>query len=353
MNSNALPSSTSRYEGCTVTGALAVSAFVTDAVSIVHGPAGCAHHNVSLLHYTMLQHDQLFLPEVRSTALEEKDIIFGGEEALEETIGQVVGKGARAVFVISTCITDTIGDDVGAVCGKEWGVPVIHLHSSGFLGGTFNEGFSQALMGVADLAEPSPRHDAGVNLVGEKNLEFEVEENYREVARLLEALGLDVNVRFVRNARLRDLEAFGRGSINIIRDDPGGRLSAFFRDRYQVPSIAGFPKGLQGTCEFLETVGRYAGIDAVAAIREEKALQEEVIGAFTDLRGERVRLHPSPMPGRIPEAAIAREVAGAVGLRIDSRGTPLPPLWDTAVGTAGIRRMLHQWRRALSCARSA
>ncbi|MDD4252108.1 MAG: oxidoreductase, partial [Methanoculleus horonobensis] len=48
MNSNPSPSNSSRFEGCTLTGALSVLTEVRDAVSVIHGPAGCTHHNFSL-----------------------------------------------------------------------------------------------------------------------------------------------------------------------------------------------------------------------------------------------------------------------------------------------------------------
>jgi nitrogenase molybdenum-iron protein alpha/beta subunit len=348
MNSNPLRSNTSRFEGCTVTGALAVSAFVTDAVSIVHGPAGCAHHNISLLHYTMLQHDNPAFPSILSSALAENDIIFGGEEALEETLGHAVEKNPAAVFVISTCIADTIGDDVVAVCGKDWGVPVIYLQSSGFLGGTFNEGFTNALKGASRLAEVSGRHDGGVNLIGEKNLEFEVEENFHEIERILRLIDLPVQVRFVRNISTDAIARFGSGCLNVIREAGCGCLAEFFTDRFGMPSIAGFPTGCEGTLTFIAEAARHCGIDPAAAIAEERTRQDEMFGDFSDLRGAGVRFAAlDPANAGLPEAALIREICDRLDLRITREGRELPGPWGCPVGTAGIRRMLHQWRRIL------
>jgi len=345
MNSNRSPLNLSRYEGCTITGALAVSAFIPDALTVVHGPAGCAHHNLSLLHATLLQQDRLALPRVYATSLGEQDIIFGGEEALERTIEQVLQRNPRAVCVISTCITETIGDDTDAVCGRKWGVPVIHLHSAGFLGGSFNEGFVNALKGIGTLVSPAEAHDGGINIVGEKNLEFEVEENYEEVARLLGLLDLEVNVRFVRNTRVDDISRFSEGSLNILREGALDPIGRHFHEQFGQPYLSGFPVGLQGTRAFLQAIGDACGIKANEAIAAEKALQEEVAADFADLRGEVISL--SPFGFQCPEFFLLSEVAGAIGLRIAPEGTEIPVPFGTPVGTAGIRRMLHQWRRFL------
>lgn len=343
MNSNPSPLNLSRFEGCTITGALAVSTFVSDAVSIVHGPAGCAHHNVSLLHATLLQHGELPRHNIISSDLGEQDIIFGGEDALEDAIGRAMERDPGAVFVVSTCVTDTIGDDVEAVCARNWGIPVIYLHSSGFLGGSFNDGFVNALTSISTLAEPSASRDAGVNIIGEKNLEFEVEENFAEVSRLLDMLGLSVNIRFVRNIRTADLDRFGRGSLSILREDPGGVLSAWFGQRFGMPVVSGFPVGLSGTLEFIGQVGRAAGVECSDALAEERALQQEIADEFSDLKGTVIALDAFGF--QCPDLSMLREVAGLVGMSVGPEGTVIPVPFGLPVGTNGIRHMLRQWRR--------
>ncbi len=114
MTSNPLPIHISRFGGCTLTGALSVTTHVRDTVTIVHGPKGCTHHNFSLLHATGFDNDRSSLPDLISTGLSESDIIFGGEGALERTLDAVAERNVGAIFVLSTCIVDTIGDDVAA-----------------------------------------------------------------------------------------------------------------------------------------------------------------------------------------------------------------------------------------------
>ncbi|MDO9036144.1 MAG: nitrogenase component 1, partial [Methanoregula sp.] len=79
---NPLPIHTSRFGGCTLTGALSVTTHIRNTASIVHGPKGCTHHNFSLLHATGLDNETVTLPTLISTDLCESDIVFGGEGAL-------------------------------------------------------------------------------------------------------------------------------------------------------------------------------------------------------------------------------------------------------------------------------
>ncbi|KUL01193.1 MAG: Oxidoreductase/nitrogenase, component 1 [Methanoculleus marisnigri] len=346
MNSNPSPSNSSRFEGCTLTGALSVLTEVRDAVCIVHGPAGCTHHNFSLLHATLLSNDRLEAPRLLSTRLTENDIIFGGEEALEKTIARALSLSPASVFVLSTCIVETIGDDTAAVCAKARGVPVIAVPTAGFLGGVFETGIRNALASAASLARPLAETTLSANLVGEKNLEYGVDENAAEIARLLSRLGIGINLRFVRGLDTRDIGRLGSATVNILREPALRPVGEDLRKRFATPYVDSFPAGLAGTCRFLEEVGRICGIDASAAVEEERACQAAIFERFADIAGSRVHFEPPhPMLEADPDAeTICTECAEALGLTIAPDGTAIPLPYPAPVGTAGLRRMLHRWR---------
>jgi nitrogenase molybdenum-iron protein alpha/beta subunit len=335
---------TSRSGGCTLTGALSVTTQVRDAVSIIHGPKGCAHHNFSLFHTTMLDNDRAALPDLVSSALEESDIVFGGEEALVRTIRAVCEQDVSAVFVLSTCIAGTIGDDVDAVCDRGWPVPVIPVPTAGFLGGTFQEGVNNALIELAGFSEPSPLCPC-VNIIGEKNLEYEVEENYAEVVRLLTLLGLAAGIRFVHNLSLDDIPALGAAQLNILRDPALLPVGEHLRQWFGTPYVPSFPAGLSDTITFIGSVAAACRIDGRRALETEQAFQAEVLADFADI-GDAQGIFCGPVTD--PESSrAAREAADALHICISGNKKAYPLPVHPVVGTTGVRRMLHRWRRAL------
>ncbi len=343
MNSNPLSVNSSRLGGCTLTGALSVTSHVSDAVSIVHGSKGCTHHNFSLLHATWLDNGQVMAPDLISTGLRETDIVFGGEKALERALVQAADRDVRVIFVLSTCIVDTIGDDVDSVCAGDYGVPVVHVPTAGFLGGNFQDGVNNALIALAETAADCPK-GGGVNIIGEMNLEYEVGENYTEIARLLSALGLVVNLRFVHTIAYDEFSLLGAARLNILRNPSLLPVGKFLQKRLGIPFIASFPHGLSDTLTFIRSVADACGIDGACAADREKALQEEIIDSFLDLRGSSV-VFDNPLSA--PEdLRTARELAHALGLSLGKGSGPGLPV-SPAVGTAGMRRMLHRWRRAI------
>ena len=348
MNSNPSPLNSSRFEGCTLTGALSVTTEVRDAVCIIHGPSGCTHHNFSLLHATLLSNDRLELPHLLSTRLTENDIIFGGEDALETTITRAlsISPAPASIFVLSTCIVDTIGDDTVGVCAKPRGTPVVAVPTAGFLGGVFESGVRNALSAVAALARPTAETTLTANLIGEKNLEYGVDENAAEIARLLSRLGIGVNLRFVRGITTRDVERLGSAAVNILREPTLRPVGDDLKRRLGTPYIDSFPAGLAGTLRFIEEAGRICGIDPSGAVEEEHAYQEEMLAQFSDVAGSRICFKsPHPRLEADPGAeAVCAECVEALDLVVDPDGAVIPFPYPAPVGTAGLGRMLHRWR---------
>jgi len=344
MTSNPLPASTCRTAGCTLTGALSVVTQVTDAVTVVHGPGGCTHHNFSLLYATALDNGRPALPLLVSTGLSDTDVVFGGEDALDRTLGNVMEGKPGAVFVLSTCIVETIGDDVEEVCRAKQGCPVIVVPTAGFLGGSFQDGVNNALLALAAQAGPADP-ERGVNIIGEKNLEYEVEENYAEVSRLLSLLGLTVNLRFVRNITSKEIARLGAARLNVLRDPALVPVGEYLRSRFGTPYIPGFPIGIPGNSAFLLAVAKACGIDGTQAVSRERAREAELLEKFRDLAGSGVFFSPIPPD---PEGRIAAlDLARTVGLRFSDTGSPVPVPVIPPVGLAGTERLLHRWRRAI------
>jgi len=345
-----LPWSSSRLEGCTLSGALSVTTEVTDGLSIVHGPAGCTQHNASLLHATLLGEDTPHLLRILSSDLDEAGVIFGGEGALAATLGEAISRGPAVIFVLSTCVVQTIGDDVDGVCDRGWGVPVIPVPTSGFLGGGFGDGMRNALIalgeqaGVAGGKQGGGGADGGVTLIGEKNLEADVEENFAEVSRLLALLGERPGLRFVRGMAWDSLGSLPEGRLNILREPELRPVGERFEAWFGTPFLDSFPVGLSGSLRFLRDAAAALGIDPAEALGEERCRQEEALARFGDLRGERVRFPPVPGGESGP---FTRELASSLGLVPGEDGVPLPLPTPLPVGTAGLVRLLHRWRRVL------
>ena len=337
----------SRNEGCTLTGVLSVTCFLQDAVTVIHGPSGCTHHNASLLHASLAENDCLDIPLLVSSNVSEEEVIFGGEGALMKAISSAESYNPSLICVVSTCIADTIGDDTRAVCRQARDVPAIHIQGSGFLGGGFSDGIRNALLSLMELSSPDTNsNDDSIMIVGEKNLEYEAEENFTEVARLLSLLDIDSGLRFVRRMPAADCCEIGSARFAILRDSSLDPIGSALSSRFGTEVISDFPIGLEGSLRFLRQVGDLAGIDSLTAIRDEEGMQDDLLATFSDLCGIPVSIDVTKAdPGVL---LAVRSVMNSIGMTEDPSGIPLPLPFDPPIGTTGIRRTLRSWRRCIS-----
>jgi len=329
-------------DGCTLTGALSVTTEIDGCLTLIHGPAGCTHHNFSLLHALHTARDRITHFSLISTDMTEQEVIFGGEQLLEETLRRALSRHPELVCVLSTCVAATIGDDVDAICNLPYEAPVVHIPTGGFLGGGFLAGHIQALNSLSFFADESEK-TLSVNLVGEKTLEYEVCEHYQEILRILLRIGVPVNVRFICASSFSDIQNLGKASLNILRDPSMVPLGISLKRELGIPFIESFPLGLEGTIRFMERVGEFFSLDVTAAVSEEEALQKEMVRVFSSLKGKRITFNTNPLTDMHPPYGY--ELADMLDLEIHDQGNPVPVPDPFPVGTNGIRRLLHRWRR--------
>jgi len=334
--------------GCTLTGALSVACFIPGAVTVVHAPQGCAHQTFSMLHAMMNDAETKITPEIMVSGLSDKDVIFGGEGCLRQALDRAAEKKPDLIIVVTSCVPETIGDDCRAVCLEHaYAKQILYIPTSGFLGGSAKDGENSALIGLAGLAEPAEPIPGTVAIIGEKNLESEVEENYAEVTRLLHLLDLTVTVRFCRNADVATLKKLGTASCFILRDDRSSDAGCELGKKFNRRVIREFPRGLSGAITFLRETGTACGISPEkidAAVSSENAWQEKKLAGFSKLRGKSVFLGAEPLEGIF---AVAREAIERIGMTESPDGVEVKPPFYLPVGVSGTMKMLYLWRRRI------
>jgi nitrogenase molybdenum-iron protein NifN len=208
-------STTNACKMCTPMGAALVFKGIENAVPFLHGSQGCATY---MRRYIISHYREPV--DIASSALGEKSAVYGGGPNLKKGILNVMRKyDVSLVGVATTCLTETIGDDVGRYLNEfrdefsDLPLPeLVHVSTPSY-SGTHMEGWHAAVRSLADqiVKEKVPGH-GGVNLLPG----FLSPADYR----FLKALGERAGVRFTM---LPDLSETMDG---VIWDDyhslPGG-----------------------------------------------------------------------------------------------------------------------------------
>ncbi|MDR2197792.1 MAG: hypothetical protein LBO07_07530 [Coriobacteriales bacterium] len=152
--------------GCSTSNAACMTVLVQDGAVISHGPVGCSSclHEFAFTYRVNAPVRGLSAPTPRhiySTNLTEDETVFGGSDKLAASIREVYEREHPAViFIITTCASGIIGDDVEGVANdaeEELGIPVVAIFCEGFRSKVWTSGFDAGYHGIARKLIRPPR----------------------------------------------------------------------------------------------------------------------------------------------------------------------------------------------------
>ncbi|MDR2694098.1 MAG: radical SAM protein [Chitinispirillales bacterium] len=150
---------------CMPMGAVSALCGIRGCMSILHGSQGCATY---IRRHTATHYNEPI--DIASSSLTEEGTVFGGEANLLKGLRNMIDLYAPEVIgVCTTCLAETIGEDVGAIVKKFFaqnpgaGVKIINVASPGY-GGTQNEGWFAAIRAVLEQTEPNAAPNGKVNV---------------------------------------------------------------------------------------------------------------------------------------------------------------------------------------------
>jgi nitrogenase molybdenum-iron protein beta chain len=282
-------------------GAMQTASAIPRVVPIAHCGPGCADKQyMNLAFYNGYQSSGYGGgPVVPSTNASQREVIFGGADRLRELIESTQLVLDADLFVVLTgCIPDLVGDDVGSVVRdfQKRGVPIVYAETGGFRGNNFtgHEAVTQAIIEQHLGPWDGVREQGFVNLwslLPYQNTFWRGD--LEEIKRLLEGIGLKVNVLFGPNsAGLSEWRNIPRAQFNLVLSPWLGLATAelleqkFYQPYLHIPVV---PIGARQSGEFLREVASFAGLPpepVEAFIASEETRYYNYIDGFTDFYSE-------------------------------------------------------------------
>ncbi|TWH47561.1 nitrogenase component 1 [Sporomusa sp. KB1] len=283
---------------CALGGAIVTIASLPRAIPIVHASGGCA---------TMLSGTYNQASGYRGSGycsgqmtptsnVVEKDIVFGGEERLEEQITHTIKViDGDLYFVVTGCQVEIIGDDVVGVAKrfKDGKYPVLAANTPGFLGNGF-KGYEVVLSALAaEFIEPKAvKAEKTVNILGiMPGQDVFYRGNIRGIQRLLKKLGIKANTFFGDGETIEKIKNYGDAALTIVFSEKYGIDTAkVFEEKHNIPYVTiDLPVGETRTDAFLHKIGERLGIEPAiveALMAEEKQYYYSYIERFLDIYGD-------------------------------------------------------------------
>ena len=302
------------YEGPPHVGALRVATGMTGLHYVLHAPQGDTYAD---LLFTMIERRD-HRPPVTYTTFQARDL--GSDTAnLFKTACEAAYDRFKpeAMIVGASCTAELIQDDPGGMA-EQMGLPcpVIALELPSYqrkenFGA--DETFYRIARALAKPVEKTARVSA--NLIGPTALGFRHRDDITEVTRLLDDMGIAVNVCAPYGATPADIARLGAAHFNVLMYPETGESACRWMARdLGIPHTRTIPIGAQATRDFVAEVADLAG---VAPYLDESRLRQPWYAASVDstyLTGKRVFLFGDgthvAAAARIARDEIGFEVAG-------------------------------------------
>ena len=296
-------STTNACKLCKPLGACLAFRGIEGAVPYLHGSQGCATY----MRRYIISHFREPI-DIASSALGEKHAIYGGGPNLKLGLKNVITKyKGRLIGVATTCLTETIGDDVPLFMHEfkkefkelleEYDCPELVNVSTPSFAGTHMEGFHEAVRAIVDQAAGNEGEHSRINLmpgfVSPADIRYlnEIVEDFGMEAVILPdiSLTLDGPAEEVYHklppggtplAWIKQMGA-GPASVEFGRTiAESSTAGSVLLEKYKVPCHSlGMPVGLRESDRFFETLSEISGRD----IPEKHQLERgRLVDAYVD-----------------------------------------------------------------------
>jgi len=265
------------YEGPSHIGAIRVAAAMTGVHFVLHAPQGDSYAD---LLFTMIERGQK-RPPVTYTSFQGRELATNTSELFKTAARDAIERyKPQALLVGSSCTAELIQDDTGGLArAMNLPIPVVPVELSAFMrkeNWGANETFYQLVRALAGPSVPppgtvrparAPGQRPRCNLLGATSLGFRHRDDVTEITRLLDRIGIDVNVAAPLGASPADLARLGDADFNVVLyPEVASAAAEWLKRSFGQPAVTTVPLGIGATLDFIKEVAALAGIDPAQAL---------------------------------------------------------------------------------------
>ena len=253
------------YEGPPHVGAMRIATAMSGLHYVLHAPQGDTYAD---LLFTMIERRGT-RPPVTYTTFQARDL---GTDTAELFKTAVIDAHARfqpqAMIVGASCTAELIQDDpAGMALAIGLPIPVIPLELPSYQkkeNWGAAETFRQLVRHLTQVVERTPMagRRPSCNILGPTALGFRHRDDVVEITRLLQRIGVDINVTAPLGATPADIARLGAADFNVVLyPEIAGEAALQLHKMCGQPSVKTVPLGYGATIDFINEVCALTGLD--------------------------------------------------------------------------------------------
>ncbi|MFZ2535815.1 nitrogenase component 1 [Methanothrix sp.] len=237
---------------CAYSRAISVLNTITDAMHVVQGPLEC----VTCATYAWNARGSISSQPILHA---KQDKIFFDNLGLSAQVMRELAAACKpqAIFVYSTCITETMGYDISEVCesvAKDLRIPVIPVDSMSFKAEKGYEAACNALLRLIGSRSYKPISPYSVNILGDYNIAGDL----WPIRSYFEELGIEVVSTITGDSRVAEIQRAHCADLNLVQCSSSiGSLARRLEEKYGIPYRSVSFLGIEETSSALRTAAEF------------------------------------------------------------------------------------------------
>jgi Nitrogenase molybdenum-iron protein, alpha and beta chains len=171
-----------------------------------------------------------------SAAIDRHDVTFGCAAKTEAAFAELMEEEKpEAVFIVTTCVPEIIGDDFDAIAealSQKYGIPVMAVHTEHFKCENHMPGVERTITACAKLMKACEK-DGSVNILGQRMGRFE----NTEVSRVLKNAGVRIGAQLPSGCTIADIRRAPSAKVNIVVNGIGLPLAKKMEAQFGTPYV--------------------------------------------------------------------------------------------------------------------
>ncbi len=219
---------------CPLMGAMMAVRGIADALLLVIGTDECTYYTKQ----STIHNENFGGLDGRcvSLVLGQHDVTFGCKNTLYDTFEELMQEyQPKAVFLVTTCVVEVIGDDVDSMSdelSEKYGIPILPVHTEHFKTENHLPGVKDTITACFEMMEDVPKNNT-VNVIGQRLGNFPE----TELHRLLVQSGVEMGMMLPSGTSVEQIKQAASAKVNIVVHPIGLPLAQKMEKAFGTPYV--------------------------------------------------------------------------------------------------------------------
>lgn len=265
---------------CPLFGVALTASYIQNMVLVIVGTSECTYYTKNFAYHRQNGNDYVY-----SLAMDEKDVVFGAKEKVEQAIEKIIEmENPEAIMLVTTCVPELIGEDYSSIeysLKDKINIPIFVVNTEHFKCNSHIPGMSRALKSLNSIMKKQDVTD-GVNILGHRQKNIEE----TELVTILRKHDIKINTIIPSKCNIEDIKDCTKSKLNIVTDMIALDLAISMKEKFGIEYIY-FDKHMNKNIikENYKKLSNILNISVFEDLKEKEVIYDELFKECKTLLG--------------------------------------------------------------------